>query len=126
MASSRNRDSKTQPDFEQMLDLAYQAIQAGNKDGARVMLEQVLRQDKRSERALMGMALTARSGAERVQWLRRVLKVNPDNETARTTLEGVAKRHTAQENRTLVIFGVVLGVLVIVALIIVVAVVVVN
>jgi t-SNARE complex subunit (syntaxin) len=54
-------------------------------------------------------------------WLQRVLKVNPSNETAKATLDRMAYKTAARENRILVIFGAVAAVLIIVAIVLIIA-----
>lgn len=114
-------DSNQQPNREQLLQMAINAAKSGNRDGARMMLRQVLSEDKRNERAMMWMANIARSKAERRQWLERVLDVNPDHEQARSLLKKMEYQASAQQNRTILIFGVVVGVLVVLMIVVVVA-----
>jgi Tfp pilus assembly protein PilF len=116
------QSDSAQPNREQLLQMAINTAKAGNKDGARVMLRQVLSEDKRNERAMMWMAQIARNAKERRQWLVRVLDVNPDNEQARKQLKRMDYETSAQQNRVLLIFGVVVGVLFVLMLIVVIAV----
>jgi hypothetical protein len=81
-----------------------------------MMLRQVLEEDRRNERAMLWMARLAKGSKERRQWLERVLDVNPDNEQAQSQLRKMKYRSSAQQNRTLLLFGVVVGVLVVLAL----------
>jgi thioredoxin-like negative regulator of GroEL len=119
MASSA-RGSGPQPNREELLQMGIRAAKSGNNDGARLFFEQVLNQDKRNERAMMWMAkLSASNRAERKKWLERVLEVNPDNDGARDALKKIAYRRSASENRTLLMFGVVAGVLVVLAAVVV-------
>lgn len=119
MASSA-RGSGPQPNREELLQMGIRAAKSGNNDGARLFFEQVLNQDKRNERAMMWMAkLSASDRAERKKWLERVLEVNPDNDGARDALKKIAYRRSASENRTLLMFGVVAGVLVVLAVVVV-------
>lgn len=93
------------PNREQLLKMAIQSAKQGNKESARVMLRQVLEQDKRNERAMLWMAQIANSPTERKMWLERVLKVNPDNETAAKALEKMKKQREESENRKLIQYG---------------------
>lgn len=113
--------SSNQPNREELLQMAIRSAKAGNKEGARVMFRQVLSEDKRNERAMIWMAQIAPSKAERKQWLERVVDVNPDNNQARQALKKMAYKRSARENRTLLIFGVVAGVLLVLLLVVVVA-----
>ncbi len=118
---TKQREGSQQPNREQLLQMAISTAKVGNKDGARVMLRQVLSEDKRNERALMWMAQIARNNKERRQWLKRVLDANPDNEQARKQLKRMDYETSAQQNRVLLIFGVVVGVLFILMLVVVIA-----
>ena len=108
------------PNREELLQLAIDAARRGQKDGARVMFRQILEQDKRNERAMMWMAKLADIKAERIKWLEAVLTVNPDNMQARQALERIRYVGAANENRTLVLFGVVAAVLILIFIIIIV------
>ena len=50
------RSESAQPNREQLLQMAVTTAKAGNRDGARVMLRQVLSEDRRNERAMLWMA----------------------------------------------------------------------
>jgi thioredoxin-like negative regulator of GroEL len=112
-------DSGNKPNREELLNMAINTAKAGNKEGARVMLRQILGEDKRNERALMWMARTSASRPEQKQWLERVLTVNPDNKQAQQQLKKINYRHNARENRTLLIFGAVTVVLILLVVVVV-------
>jgi len=116
MDSFDQNDGSQTPNREQLLQMAVNSAKSGNREGARVMLRQILNEDRRNERAMLWMARIARSASERRQWLERVLDVNPENQQAQTQLRKMKYRSSAQQNRTLLIFGVVVGVLVVMAL----------
>ncbi len=109
-----------QPNREELIQMGIRAAKAGNRDAARIAFEQVLSQDKKNERSMMWMAKLAESKAERKKWLDRVLLINPDNEAAKDALKQIAYRRSSKENRTLLIFGMVAGVLAVLAVVIVV------
>jgi Tfp pilus assembly protein PilF len=113
-------DSKA-PNREELLQLAITAAKAGNNRPARLMFEQVLKQDKNNERAMMWMAKISDSKNERREWLQRVLSINPNNETARDALKKMAYRRSASDNRVLLTFGVLAGVLIVLAIVVVLA-----
>jgi len=115
------RDETNLPSREELLRLAINAAQQGNKEGARTLFERVLSEDKRNERALMWMAKLADTKEERIKYLNLVLKVNPDNEQAQDALKKIQYKRSAKENRTLLIFGMILGVLIVLGLVIVAA-----
>ena len=93
------------PNREQLLKLAVNSAKQGNKDGARVMLRQILDEDKRNETALLWMAKVARTPDERQVYLESVLDVNPDNELARKALDKLESRSSASESQKLVVYG---------------------
>jgi Tfp pilus assembly protein PilF len=115
---SKRRTSNQEPNREQLLQMAIASAKAGNRDGARVMLRQILNEDRQNERALLWMARIARNKKERLEWLERVLDVNPDNEQARKQLRKIEYRASAQQNRTLLIFGVVAGVMLVLGIVV--------
>ena len=121
MARIKPSQTENQPNREELLQMAIRSAKAGNKEGARVMLRQVLSEDKRNERALLWMAKIATSKSERAQWLERVLEVNPDNAQAKSTLKKMTYKSSARENRTILIFGVVAVVLIVLAVLVFVA-----
>ncbi len=122
MTSFDFSDEDTQsPNREELLHLAIQAARAGNKKPARLMFEQVLKQDINNERAMMWLAKLADSKTERREWLQRVLNVNPNNEPARDALSKMAYKRSARDNRTLLTFGVLAGVLIVLSIVIVLA-----
>jgi len=122
MTSFDIQDSQSQaPNREELLKMAITAARANNKRAARLMLEQVLKQDKNNERAMMWMAKIADSKTERREWLTRVLHLNPNNEAARDALKKMAYKRSARDNRTLLTYGVLAGVLIVLTLVIVLA-----
>ena len=113
MSFNAKNDNSFQPNREELLQMGIKAAKAGNKDGARMAFDQILSQDKRNERAMMWMAKIADTKIERKKWLDRVLAVNPDNESARDALQKMAYTRSARENRVLLVFGMIAGVLVV-------------
>lgn len=101
---------------EELIQMGLRAAKQGQTDGARMMFQQVYNRDKRNERAMLGLAKVARSSDERKKWLNRVLKVNPENETAQQALARLNYKKSANENRTLLIWGTVAIVLFIIVL----------
>jgi Tfp pilus assembly protein PilF len=105
------------PNREAMLQMAIRAAKEDNIDSARMMFEQVLAQDKRNERALIWMAKLAESKSERKEWLQKVLKANPKNEVARAELNRLSYSSSAKQNRILLMFGLVIGILIVLAVV---------
>jgi Tfp pilus assembly protein PilF len=117
--TSFDLESQSQaPNREELLQMAINAARAGNKRAARLMLEQILKADKNNERAMMWMAKIAESKTERREWLTRVLHINPNNEPARDALKKMAYSRSARDNRTLLIFGVLALVLIVLMVVI--------
>lgn len=112
MAVSDNKQTNN----EELLQLAIKAAKNNQKDGARVMFRQVWQRDKRSETAMIWLAKLAKTPKERQEWLTRVIKVNPTNETAKDALAKMKHNRAAGENRTLLLFGVVAVVMIVLAL----------
>ncbi len=121
MSTDFPRGDSNAPNREELLQMAINAARAGNKKPARLMFEQVLKQDKNNERAMMWLAKIADSKAERREWLQRAVSVNPNNDQARDALKSMAYRRSARDNRVLLIFGVLAVVLIILAVVIVIA-----
>jgi Tfp pilus assembly protein PilF len=110
-----------QPNREELLQMGIRAAKAGNKEAARLTFQQILGQDKRNERAMMWMAQLADTRAERKKWLNRALMVNPDNETARKQLNKMNHSEAAKQNRVLLVFGVIVGVMIVLGIVVVLA-----
>ncbi|MDX2162222.1 MAG: hypothetical protein SF162_12925 [bacterium] len=110
------QDNQT-PNREELLQMAIRTAKAGNGPAAKVMFRQVLSDDKRNERAMMWMAKLSDDKTERKQWLTKVIEVNPGNDIARTSLRKMEYRRSASDNRTLLIFGVVAGIMIVLALV---------
>lgn len=118
MAINIPEGSAPSPNREDLLQLAISAARRGDKESARMMFNQILAGDKDNERALMWMAKLADSRDEMVVWLNRALAVNPNNQTALDTLARMKNKSSARDNRLLVLFGVVVGVLIVLLLIV--------
>lgn len=102
-----NNDDEQSFNREELLQLAIRTAKEGNPQGARVIFQQVLAQDKRNERALVWMASLTKDKKERRQYLRRVLRVSPRNAAARQELERMDRMEKARSNRTLIYGGLV-------------------
>lgn len=118
----RSTKQSNQPNREELLNMAIRSAREGNTESARVMLRRVLSEDRRNERAMLWLAQIAETPAERRKWLEQVLDVNPDNTKAREALNRMVYKRSARENRTLIIFGMVTGVLVVLLIVVLLAV----
>ena len=116
-------DSKSnQPNREELLMMAETTAKRGQREPARMMFRRVLEQDKRNERAMIWLARLAKTQKERQQWLERIVAINPHNEVAQKQLDKMAYRHAAKENRALLLYGTLAGVLVVTTVIVIIAV----
>ena len=105
-----------QTNNEELLHMAIKAAKSGQRDGARMLFRQLYGRDKRNETVLLWLARVARSQKERIQWLERVLELNPENEAATKALQRMNYRREAIENRTLLLFGGMAAIMVIMTL----------
>ena len=103
------------PNLEDLMRLGVRTARAGNRDGARVIFQQVLDTDKRNEVAWLWMASLADNNIDRRRYLETVLKINPTNGTAAKQLgqmNQAVKRSEGASVRT----GVILLAIIILAL----------
>jgi len=71
------------------LESGIQALKSGDRDAARRHLAQALREDPNSERAWQWMFNAANNDTERTKCIREILRINPENEKARRTLNSL-------------------------------------
>ncbi len=90
------------PNLETQLQMGITAAKQGNKEGARVLLKQVIQTDPKNDRAWFWMAYVAQTSAQRRQYLENALKANPNNQAAAKALKKMASRSRNREQRTLV------------------------
>lgn len=91
------------PNLEKLLQMGITAAKQGNRDGARMLLRQVLDDDKKNDRAWLWMAYVAEDGLKRRQYLETALKINPYNKAARKALRKITARKSLREQRTLIV-----------------------
>ena len=72
--------------LEAILNAGIQAARAGQKAEARQLLEQVVAQNDRIERAWLALASVVDSTSEKRNCLQKVLEINPTNDRARQAL----------------------------------------
>ncbi|PJF43745.1 MAG: hypothetical protein CUN55_07485 [Phototrophicales bacterium] len=75
------------PNLEELLQIATTTLKQGNKQGAEVIIRQVIEADKYNDRAWVLLAGTTDDPLERRRWLQQALRINPNNQTARRALE---------------------------------------
>jgi hypothetical protein len=89
------------PNLENLLQMGVNAAKNGNKEGARLFFQQVLEQDKRNERAWLWMASIADNEIDKRRYLETVLKINPNNNTARKHLGSLNSAVTNTESASM-------------------------
>lgn len=94
------------PNREELFNMAVEAAKQGNRQGAKVMFRQVLGENRKDTRVMMWMAKLATSRKERIQWLNKVLDVNPEHEAALQALKKMNYSDTAGRNRMLMKLGI--------------------
>lgn len=85
------------PDLEQLLMLGKNTLKSGNRQGAKMMFEQVLAVDKRNERAWLYLASLADTEVERRRLLETVIDINPANVKAKRYLRELDQATTSTE-----------------------------
>ena len=101
------------PDKDQLYQMAVEAAKNNQKQPARMMFQQILQQDKQDTRAMLWLAKIAATPQERAKWLRRVLKLDPKNKTARKALSKLENLDNARRNKLLLRVGVAAYVLIV-------------
>jgi hypothetical protein len=89
------------PNLDDLIRLGVRTAKAGNKDNARVIFQQVLDTDKRNELAWLWMASLADNGLDRRRYLETVLKLNPNNATARKQLGAMDSASKSSEGASI-------------------------
>lgn len=78
------------------LQQAIAAIKSGDKKTGKQLLLEILKSDQRSEGAWLWMTQVASSDDERMTCLQNVLKINPNNETAKHGVALLQQKQTSQ------------------------------
>lgn len=102
------------PGVEQLLQMAITNAQQNNQEGAKVILRQVLKQDKRNDRAWMWLAYVEDDPVQRRRFLENAVRINPDNKPAQKALNKIKRKKASRKNRTLMYGGIALVLLLIV------------
>jgi len=89
------------PNLETKLQLGITAAKRGDKEGAQVLLKQVLAEDKKSDRAWLWLAVVAPDKATKKRYLQTALQHNPQNAHARKALRKMSSKRSKREQRTL-------------------------
>jgi DNA helicase HerA-like ATPase len=97
---------QNQPNREELMQMAVNAIRNGQKKPARVMLQRILGEDKENTRAMMYMAKIARNSDERRKWLNHVLDVDMHHEAAIKALDKMDYTDAVKRNRNLLKIGI--------------------
>lgn len=104
----------SQPNREELYQMAVSAARNGQKQGARMMFRRILSENPGDERVLIWMAKLANNTTDRRKWLERVLELNPDNETALRVIGQMQHHGMADRNKALFRIGIVAYVVVVI------------
>jgi type II secretory pathway component HofQ len=99
---STSEDPNT-PNLEELLQIAMSTLKQGNKQGAEVIVRQVLEADKYNDRAWVLLAFTTEDETQRRRWLNQALRLNPKNNAATRALEKLDRKRTNVKDRTIFI-----------------------
>jgi len=89
------------PNLEQLMQLGIQTARKGNKPNARMIFQQILDADKQNERAWLWMAAVSETPEDRYRYLRTVLRINPNNQTALRELKKMQQRRESSNTQAL-------------------------
>jgi len=104
------------PNLEDLMRLGANTAKAGNRDNARVIFRQVLAADKRNVGAWLWMASLADNEIDRRRYYETVLKLSPNNVTARKKLAELDRTIQRGENASLRL-GIIILVILVVAVV---------
>ncbi|HLA43137.1 MAG TPA: hypothetical protein VJZ27_06870 [Aggregatilineales bacterium] len=96
------------PNLEKRLQIGITAARGGNREAAQMVFQEVLKEDRKNERAWLWLAFVTEDVQKRQQYLETVLKINPNNSAAQKALNKYSRKRALSEQRTLVIGVVVL------------------
>jgi len=78
---------------KEYLKQAIEAIKSGDKvTGKRLLIDEVIRTNPRNEHAWLWMTQVAEADEDRMNYLRHVLKINPNNEAAQRGLAALEQK----------------------------------
>jgi hypothetical protein len=101
---------------DQLLRMGIDTAKKGNREGAKVILRQVLQQDRRSDLAWMWLAYVESDPIQRRRFLENAVRINPDNAAARRALNKMNTRTSASQNQTMLYGGIVLAVMIVLSI----------
>ena len=104
------------PNLEDLMRLGVSSAKAGNRDNARVIFRQILAADKRNVGAWLWMASLAENEIDRRRYYETVLKLSPNNATARKKLADMDRSVQRGENASLRL-GIIILVILVVAVV---------
>ncbi|MFC1960105.1 hypothetical protein ACFLYO_05305 [Chloroflexota bacterium] len=87
MSDQEQINDQEQPDLEELLSQGVAAARAGDKEQARSLFEAVVAQDNANEKGWYFLAMVAADNDDRIEYLQKVLTINPDNARALAALE---------------------------------------
>ncbi len=96
--------------------LGARTAKSGNKEGARVIFQQVLDSDKRNVRAWLWMASLADNVIDRRRYLETVLHLDPENAIAQKQLNEMDRMNQSTEGNSMR-FGIMIVAVLVIALV---------
>ncbi len=93
------------PGVEQLLQMAINNAKQDNQEGAKVILRQVLKQDKRNDRAWMWLAYVEDDPVQRRRFLENAVRINPSNKAAQKALSKIKNKKASRRNMTMLYGG---------------------
>lgn len=100
---------------DQLLRMGIDNARQGNREGAKVMLQQVLQQDKRNDVAWYWLAAIQDDPDQRKRYLENAVKSNPDNQQAKRALDKINTVRTRSTNQAMLYGGVAVAGMIILA-----------
>jgi hypothetical protein len=111
-----NSRGQSSTSVEQLLRMGIDTAKQGNREGAKVILRQVLQKDRRSDVAWMWLAYVESDPIQRRRFLENAVRINPDNSAARRALNKMNTRKSASQNKTMLYGAIVVAVMVILSI----------
>ena len=91
---------------DQLLRMGIESAKQGNKEGAKVMLQQVLQQERRNDVAWFWLASVQDDPEQRKRYLENAVKSNPENQQAKRALDKINRRRARSTNQAMLYGGV--------------------
>lgn len=100
---------------DQLLQMGIDTAKQGNKEGARVLLRQVIQRDQRNDRAWMWLAYVEADPVQRRRYLENAVRINPSNKAAQKALNKLKTSKTRSQRQIMLLGGAVLAGLILIS-----------